>query len=304
MITDEDGRERPGVKFVLNGLANGEIAELTFRVYAPTETDNPDTNEFESRKTYTNTANLEDEDNKNLIFTEEAGDYTQGENVMAEEEYKKLSETTYHEVTTPVLEALKTSNPKAGTLVKDGDTMTYYIQIKNIGAGVANNIIIKDVIPEFTSYIASTATSDKQGTNITLRTLDGKETLIWIVETLQPNETVTVSFQVRVDNMNEIGTREIKNTAQIKIPSKDEDPNEAVEDKDGYTDTNEVTHTQKTEQPHETEAPVKTPNEKPTTSQPPKTGDDTANVEILIALFGISAIITIYAAKRKKMSKQ
>ena len=272
-VTDTDGKEKPAVVYVVSGLANGEKAELTFRVTAPTETDNPSTPEYESGRVYTNTAKLVDEEFDNTTD----------------------SETTYHQIQAPVLEALKTSNLQVGAKVEQGDVITYSIQLKNIGQGTAENVIIKDIIPEFTTYVTGSARSSKTNTTNTFGLVDNQETLIWIVETLESGETVTVSFQVTVDNMQQDGTREIKNTAQIKIPLPGENPEEVARDKDGYTDTNEVKHTQEKNTP----ATPATPNPPTTTSRPPSTGDGN-NVELLIALLGMSTIITIYAMKRKK----
>jgi len=283
-IADENGVEQLGVVYVINGMSDGEIAELTFRVYAPTELE-----QNESIRVYTNKANLEDESNKNLIFEEDTVDNKQGENVVPEDIYKKESETTYHQVQIPVLEVLKSSNPESGIMVKTGDTIIYHIQVKNIGSEVAENVIIRDAIPQFTSYVRNSAASDKKDTEITLTTLNGKETLIWIVEALEPNETVIVSFEVTVDKMETTGERIIKNTAQVKIPSTGEVPSESAKKDDGYLDTNEVEHTQRQEEP-----PVKTP-----VISPPKTGDRT-NIELLLTLLAISSIIPICIIKKKR----
>jgi conserved repeat domain len=263
MIVDTDGIEKPGVVFIINGLANGEEAELTFRVNAPTETDNPSTPDYESSRVYTNTASL---------FDEEFND-------------TRTSETTYHQIQVPVLEALKTSNLEEGTKVKQGDTITYYIQVKNTGHGIAKNVIIKDSIPEFTTYITNTANSNKENTRHTFSKTANQENLIWIVETLAPGETVTVSFQVTVDKMETLGVREIKNTAQIKLPKEGENPEEVAKEKDGYTDTNEVKHTQENQVPQKT------------TTQP-KTGDRN-NLELLVAMLAMSIVLIIYVEKRK-----
>ena len=271
-VVDVDGTVKPGIEWVISGLSDGEKVELTFRVTTSTETDDPNTSNYESAKLYTNTASIEDK----------------------EIEDKKESETTYHQTQAPVLEALKTSNPQAGTAVKAGDSITYSIQVKNIGEGIANNVIIRDAIPEYTSYIPNTATSNKENTRITSVRINGKETLVWVIEELQPNESVIVSFQVTVNEMKETGIREIKNTAQIKIPAKDENIEEVITE-EGYTDTNEVTHTQETPTPA-----TKTPA--PSTSSTPKTGDGT-NIELLVALLVVSVMLTIYTAKRKKHKK-
>jgi len=98
-IIDKDGVEKPGIVFVISGLANGERAELSFRV-----------KEYESEKVFTNTANLEDEGNKNLVFEEAIGNHKQGETVLTEDEYKITSETTYHQLELPKEKETDTEN--------------------------------------------------------------------------------------------------------------------------------------------------------------------------------------------------
>ena len=49
-VQTPDGYAKNGVEWTVNGLAEGETAYLTFRVYAPRTTDNPDTPEYEYSK--------------------------------------------------------------------------------------------------------------------------------------------------------------------------------------------------------------------------------------------------------------
>lgn len=144
----------------------------------------------------------------------------------------------------PLLETEKPSDIPSGTEVKEGDIITYSIVVTNKGEGTAENVIIKDAIPEYTVYVDDSASSTLENTNITSTMENGKITFIWIVEALQPGQSVTVSFKVKVGAMTEVGTREIKNVAQIKLPEKGKDPTTAANESAGFTDTNEIVHTQ------------------------------------------------------------
>jgi|GEM_PF-6778457 len=300
----ENGVLKPGIEWVVSGMADSEVIELTFRVNAPNETDNATTTDYESSKIFTNTAYVTDKD-KEVVFEKDTETHQQGENVYTPEEIKKESDTTYHVIKVPVLEVLKSSSITQSTKVKTGDTITYTISIKNIGDGAANNVIIRDNIPEYTNYIVDTADSTAIDFRVTKTNINGRETLIWIIDEIASGESITVSFSVKVQDMQAAGEREIKNTAQVKIPNKDENPEEAARKDDGFTDTNEVKNSQEKQlgTPNPTSPNPATPNPATPTS-PPKTGDDTVNVEILIALLGLSAIITLYVTKRKKTNKQ
>ena len=272
-VMDVDGIMKPGIEWVISGLADGEVVKLTFRVFAPMTSDNVTTSEYETSKIFTNTAKIQNDDGT-----------------------KKQSETTYHKVNSPVLEAIKTSNPVTESIIKEGDILTYYIEVKNIGKGTAKNVIIKDTIPTYTQYIENSAISPKGGT-FTKEIISGKESLIWIIEEIKPDESIIVSFQVKVEPMSEVGTRQIKNTAQIKLPAINEKAEKAAKDEEGYTDTNEVIHTQKKE---EIVAPPSIPTP-PTISQP-KTGDN-SNQEILFILLAVSMMAVSYIGKRRLKAK-
>ena len=76
-----------------------------------------------------------------------------------------------------------------GKKVEKGDVLTYTVTYKNY-SGVAEDIVITDVIPEYTTYVEGSA--DNGGVYS-----DG--TLTWTINGVAPDATVTVSFSVIAD---------------------------------------------------------------------------------------------------------
>ncbi len=66
----------------------------------------------------------------------------------------ELSNVTAETLVAPALVVDKTAN---AWMVEAGDTLTYTISVQNVGNGVANNVVISDVIPNNMSYIANSA---------------------------------------------------------------------------------------------------------------------------------------------------
>jgi conserved repeat domain len=198
-----------GVEWVLDGLSSGEEAYLTFRVTAPVTTDNPATTEvYETEFVFTNKASLHDkvlsETTYETTYTDKDGKtHTAGSVVYSEEEYKKDSNTTYHVVKEPLVNAVKTSNPVSpmadGSIpvVKAGDTITYSIAVTNTGAGEAKNVKVRDYVPVGTAYVAGSANASGSMNTVTV---DGvqREKVDWIIPSIGAGDTVVVSFQVTV----------------------------------------------------------------------------------------------------------
>lgn len=85
-----------------------------------------------------------------------------------------------------------------------GDILTYSISIINTGNIAASNIVVTDVIPQGTTYVAGSVTVSKPFTG-------DPTTVIQIMPPINPNEVVTISFEVKV----------------VKIPSTNPIPNQA-----------------------------------------------------------------------------
>ncbi|MFB0538215.1 MAG: hypothetical protein ACETWR_24910, partial [Anaerolineae bacterium] len=111
-------------------------------------------------------------------------------------------------VAAPDLNLTKTSQvSRGGTIVYPGDTITYTICYSNSGSAVATNVVISDLIPTNTTYIANSATAPN---GETLEYYDGTtwggppeptvvEGLRWLTDTLAPGSTYCVQFSVQVN---------------------------------------------------------------------------------------------------------
>ena len=117
-----------------------------------------------------------------------------------------------------------------GQKVEVGEVLTYQIEYTNLTNEV-KKVSITDYIPEHTTYVEGSA--DKTGG--TLNTQLGA--VVWNFEKVQPWETVTVSFQVKVtapdvfiDNQAVVWDGENKYTNEVTNYTYDEDPVKEVVD--------------------------------------------------------------------------
>ena len=101
-----------------------------------------------------------------------------------------LTNTTISRCLTPGLEIEKSADKY--TSVTIGDTITYTITIKNNSNKIIKNISINDTIPELTTF-NSMSTSYYYNNN-------GKD-LIWNIPSINSNDTVTVSYKVKVSEL-------------------------------------------------------------------------------------------------------
>lgn len=290
-VKTPSGSMKNGVEWVVSGLSEGETAYLTFRVTAPRTTDNPNTPEYELTKVFENTGRMEDSSNAGLFYEEDTGTHKKGDAVYAGEETAKVTETTYHQVTEPTLEALKSSNPGDGAQVNAGDTVTYTIGVTNKGAGAATNVIIRDAIPQGTTLKAGSAKCSIPGISADSAKVGGKDGLVWIIPQIEVGETITVSFTVTVNEMTQAGTNMIENVAQVKETAPGEDPSSPTDD--GFKDTNKVTLTQT-----QTAAGAF-----------PKTGDEGGlpmNMVILFALAGaiLAGLVVVLILRKRRRASQ
>lgn len=286
VITPE-GQLKNGVEWIVSGLFEGETADLTFRVTAPKTTDDPATSAYELSRVFENTGMLEDKNNAGLFYEEDTDGHKKGDQVYANEETTKVTETTYHVVREPMLEAVKSSDPAGGTEVKAGDTITYKVSVSNKGEGAAKNVIIRDAVPDGTTLAEGSAQCSVPGVTAAKTQVGGKDGLLWVIPEIGPGETVTVSFAVTVSELKQAGTVSIENIAQVKEPALGEDPNSPTDD--GFKDTNKVTHSQS-----QTYAGAF-----------PKTGDEgslPAGMMLLLIVTGaaLAALITIVVVRRRR----
>jgi uncharacterized repeat protein (TIGR01451 family) len=112
----------------------------------------------------------------------------------------------------PALSLAKTSG--AGGLVNPGDTINYTIVISNVGVAPATNITVSDTLPTGTTYVPGTtqitaggATNPGGAPPTLVSPADGYGLL--------PGESMTVTFQVTVDDPLAPGITQIINTASV-----------------------------------------------------------------------------------------
>ncbi|MEG0329532.1 MAG: hypothetical protein RR602_02965 [Longicatena sp.] len=77
------------------------------------------------------------------------------------------------------------------TNAKPGDILTYTITLKNTGNVPANNVVVKDVVPLGTSFVAGSITS-------TIPFSATTPASITLTAPIPPNTTATITFQVKV----------------------------------------------------------------------------------------------------------
>ena len=125
----------------------------------------------------------------------------EGRNIYKTNEVK--NHTVLDEVEKQVFFEADTTVNIDGEKVYSGDVLVYSVDYKNTSNEDAT-VVIKDTIPEYTTYVEGSA--DNNGTYA-----DGK--LTWNL-TVPAGETESVTFKVTVDS--DIGAVEITNTAEIK----------------------------------------------------------------------------------------
>ena len=104
----------------------------------------------------------------------------------------------------------------ANTATADpGDVLEYQILFTNTGNAPATNVSVTDAVASGSSYVANSCTG---GTSCT-----GGSTVTWQLGTVNPNQTVTLKFQVKLAASFPAGTTQVKNTA---VGHTDQDPDE------------------------------------------------------------------------------
>lgn len=152
---------------------------------------------------------------------------------------EKPTITTENQVEKSDIKVRKESNPSHGEKVREGDKITYTINIQNKG-GIYGDCRIKDNIPEGTKYVEESMKIDGQKVENTIQDL--KE---GIVLRIPEKEERSISFEVIVEKLED--RTKIKNVAYTaKIPDKVTNPDQIEipdipEEKD--TPTNEIEHT-------------------------------------------------------------
>ncbi len=124
-------------------------------------------------------------------------------------------------LTKPVLRVVKESSIPEGTKVKKGDIITYTITVYNDGNASAHNVVVRDKIPEHTTYVELVDGEYVQNTNIKTITSEA-------IEELKPGQKYTINFTVIVNEIKEENTI-IKNTAKVTTDEIPETPSNTIE---------------------------------------------------------------------------
>jgi len=178
--------------------------------------------------------------------------------------------------------------------VTPGDELEYRLTINNIdGAGIAKNIVVKDVLPQGLTYVGPTILT-RSGTATTLP--DGITTTsgIQVVSDLQPLEQITITFKVNTV-ISFANNACVTNTASVTADNATL-PNPANAEtcfsvKPAPTPTPVAT-------PTPSNPPVSTP--KPTL---PKTGPE-MDFPMLLGLAGVTGTFGRYSYLKKQVKKQ
>lgn len=140
---------------------------------------------------------------------------------------------------TDTLTTLKSSVPESGTVVANGDPITYSIQVANADT-TEKTVLIRDAIPAYTQFVPYEGEAAEGEIRGEVRTLEGKDYVTFVVP-LQPGESKSVSFAVQVTDAPEDGM--ILNVAQVRTTiAKPEDMNEDTWTHEGFQNTNETKH--------------------------------------------------------------
>ncbi|MEG1564974.1 MAG: hypothetical protein RR365_14815, partial [Bacteroides sp.] len=261
----------------VKGLRNGDVVNVVFHVWAPTTANLVETPELETERVFTNTGFVLDEEKTSAVYDNDVKTHKKGDKVYPESEYSKKSETTYHVIQEPFLILAKSSNPPSGTVLSPvGAEVTYNLKITNAGKGAAYNVVVRDIIPQFTTYVKDSGTiaSGIRFSSTSLELPDAvnplqmnkQECVAWIIEKIPAGETVNVQFKVNVSALTTVGIRTIKNVAQMQETPRVLgtikpliQPEFLIPSPNGWTLSNEVEHSQRIDPSAPPVTPPKTP---------------------------------------------
>ncbi|MDL2324717.1 DUF11 domain-containing protein [Ruminococcaceae bacterium OttesenSCG-928-A16] len=117
------------------------------------------------------------------------------------------------------LSVLKSSTPESGTIVPLGSNITYNVSLQNTGNEDLPYTVVRDYIPENTTYVPGSASSTANTPGAFVEaTAETPAYVEWVVQNLAVGETREVSFEVTV-NQNAAGA--INNTALYGLAPED-----------------------------------------------------------------------------------
>ncbi|QIK69139.1 DUF11 domain-containing protein [Erysipelothrix sp. HDW6C] len=225
------------LKWTLNNMSPNEEAHIKFRVKTDM-TAITGTGETTSYiKLIDNIASMTDVQKESLTYKETAWDangkptLVKNETVYKETEVNLESNETHHYIAEPAITIVKSSNPTTGQTVNGGDTITYTLVVTNIGKDNAKKVVVEDLIPAGTKYVADSMTSSIEGQ--TVKAYDatvGSEKVVYTLSDLAGDGTkATLTFKVTVDSFGEVGTNIIENQAKATLNDTKEETSNKVE---------------------------------------------------------------------------
>lgn len=202
------GTDGKTITWILTALKDGDVKNLSFRVYAPSAA-----SEATGTGIFTNVGTMRDteveertyEETVTVITEDGTTTYTDGTTVYTETEATKESEETFHEVPVSQLQQVKTSDrmsdndpTKMGKPVKVGDVITYTITLTNSSAATAQNVVVRDYIPAGTSYQSGSGKIDGVAYPDSGFYDSARGCVTWRVDQIAANAEMAFSYRVVV----------------------------------------------------------------------------------------------------------
>lgn len=122
-------------------------------------------------------------------------------------QYGPATATHRRPLDVPPLQIVKTSSPSASP-VGSGDTITYTVQVQNTDDAVQTGVTVIDTLPAGTTYVGGSVAGDIDGTPVVV----GPPPTLASGLTLDPDQLLTITFDVTVDTPIAAGTTEFRNT--------------------------------------------------------------------------------------------
>ena len=150
----------------------------------------------------------------------------------ADNAYPELNEYTGFTPVSDSISVRKGSDVYSGTTVKQGEEITYTVSVRNTTGDDLHNILVKDPIPELSSYVDGSAHVKDSGG---VATQEGG-TVYAVIPTLHANQTKELVFKVTV-NSDATEDDVIYNTAEVYDATDEEiSPKEVFKDAGDITD--------------------------------------------------------------------
>ena len=189
----------------------------------------------------------------------------------------KNSETIYHKTVSPVISYELNATVENSKII-------YYIQLENTGEVAANNVIIKNIIPQHTELKEILNIKQNDLIMIDSSYIQEENSIFWLIHKLEPMEMVTVAFQVEITD--HLHLMEIENNAYIKTLGHTQSLDERVMDIKGYKESNKIVYVISARQENIS-----------------KTSDNTGKSEIY-AMMAFSALSFITYIQSKKIKEK